>query len=120
MADGSLLKDETNLMWRQQRELEQAVLRQLASVHAREHTVDDSHQSAPEGERQNSIPVHPVIEKKGQMFDGIDPNVNPAPELNTDARREYDNERRNQEQEKQLRLGNMPSFTTAPKPHGPY
>ena len=50
---------------------------------------------------------------------GVDPNLNPEPPLNTEARREYDNQKREQEMEKQLRLGNMPKFSTAPKPHGP-
>ena len=46
--------------------------------------------------------------------------MNPEPALNTEARREFDNEKREQEKEKQLRLGNMPKFSTAPTPRGPW
>jgi hypothetical protein len=108
------LGEETPLMDRKRREMEQTGHRQLAKVHAREHKLDETTSAAPEGELQNSIMQHPWLD--GQRFDGIDPNVNPEPPLNTDARREFDNERREQEMEKQLRLGNMPKFSSAPKP----
>jgi hypothetical protein len=113
---GSYLVDETVSMMRDQREAEQQGHRRLAKVHAREH-VEEPEQPAPEGELQNSILQHPELDN--QRFDGIDPNLNPEPPLNTEARREFDNEKREQEKEKQLRLGNMPQFTTAPKPQGP-
>ena len=113
---GSYLSDETWKMDRDQRETEQQGHRRLAKVHAREHR-EEQQNSSPEGELQNSISQHPSL--NNQRFDGIDPNLNPEPPLNTDARREYDNEKREQEMEKQLRLGNMPQFTTAPKPQGP-
>ena len=112
----SYLVEETVSMMRAQREAEQQGHRRLAKVHAREHA-EDVEQPAPEGELQNSILQHPELDN--QRFDGIDPNLNPEPPLNTEARREFDNERREQEKEKQLRLGNMPQFTTAPKPQGP-
>lgn len=112
----SFLVDETKAMERAQRLLEQEGHRRLgARVHAREHNTEERQASpSQEGELQNSIPQHPLLD--GQRFDGIDPNLNPEPPLNTDARREYDNEKREQEMEKQLRLGNMPKFSSAPTP----
>jgi DNA-nicking Smr family endonuclease len=112
----TFLVSETKAMERRRRLAEQQGERQLAPVKAREHS-DQEPQSGPEGELQNSILQHPQLDS--QRFDGIDPNLNPEPPLNTDARREFDNEKREQDQEKQLRLGNMPKFTTAPTPRGP-
>jgi hypothetical protein len=109
----SILGEDTPDMARKRRLLEQEGHRHLAKVHAREHKPDED-KPAPEGELQNSIQQHPWLD--AQRFDGIDPNLNPEPPLNTEARREFDNERREQEMEKQLRLGNMPKFSTAPKP----
>lgn len=112
--DTSFLIEETAAMERMQRLAEQAGHRKFGvKVHAREHNTEEQKQS-PEGDLQNSIPQHPLLD--GQRFDGIDPNLNPEPPLNTEARREFDNEKREQEMEKQLRLGNMPKFSTAPKP----
>lgn len=111
----SYLVKETATMARQQRLEEQEGHRQLAKVHARSHSEQDS--NTPEGELQNSLQQHPWLAQ--QRFDGIDPNLNPEPPLNTEARREYDNKQREQEMEKQLRLGNMPKFSSAPKPQGP-
>lgn len=113
---GSYLSEETDSMDRKRRLVEQDGHRQLARVNARTHN-ENEEQPAPEGELQNSILQHPWLD--AQRFDGIDPNLNPEPPLNTDARREFDNERREQEMEKQLRLGNMPKFSTAPKPGTP-
>lgn len=113
----SFLTAETKSMDRARRLLEQDGERQLASVKARTHSEREEMQNSPEGELQNTILQHPELDS--QRFDGIDPNLNPEPPLNTDARREYDNEKREQEMEKQLRLGNMPKFNTAPKPSGP-
>lgn len=110
----SYLVDETVSMDRQRRLEEQAGHRQLAKVNARAHS--DEVQVTREGELQNSILQHPLLD--GQRYDGIDPNLNPEPPLNTEARREFDNERREQEMEKQLRLGNMPKFSSTPKPPG--
>ena len=112
----SYLVDETRTMERERRLAEQQGHRQLARVHAREHNEEQQQAMAPEGEAQNSILQHPALDN--QRFDGVDPNLNPEPPLNTDARREYDNERREQEKEKQLRLGNVPKFATTPKPQG--
>lgn len=117
---GSILMDETETMERARRGLEQQGHRKHgAKVHAREHHErEEQKRQSLEGELQNDILQHPAL--NNQRFDGIDPNLNPEPPLNTDARREYDNEKREQEMEKQLRLGNMPKFSTAPKPQGPY
>ena len=104
-------------MMREQREQEQQGHRSLARVNARDHAEREQNKAAPEGEPQNSILQHPDLD--GQRFDGVDPNLNPEPPLNSEARREFDNAKREQEMEKQLRLGNMPKMGTAPKPEGP-
>ena len=114
---GSYLVEESRSMERQRRLIEQQGHRQLGRVNAREHPEEQEHAPAAEGDLQNNILQHPELDN--QRFDGIDPNLNPEPPLNTEARTKYDNERREQEMEKQLRLGNMPKFTTAPKPAGP-
>lgn len=116
-GDGSYLPQETRAMEIEQHEVVQEVLRRLAKVNAREHH-ENKEQTSPEGQQQlNMKSQHPNLDS--QRFDGTDPNLNPEPPLNTDARREFDNKRREQEKEKQLRLGNMPKFSTAPKPRGP-
>lgn len=115
--DGSFLVSETKSMERSRRLAEQQGHRQLGPVKAREHSDNEAMQSSPEGEFQNNILQHPELDN--QRYDGTDPHLNPEPPLNTEARREFDNERRDQEQEKQLRLGNMPKFSSAPTPRGP-
>lgn len=116
----SYLVNETQRMARQQRMAEQEGHRKLAKLHAREHNLEEpkQQQMAAEGEMQNSILQNPWL--NSQRFDGIDPNLNPEPPLNSEARREFDNEKREQEMEKQLRLGNMPKFSMAPKPQGQF
>lgn len=111
--NNSMLKDETGFMERSRRQFVQDELRKNLNVkvHAREHREEAT--NAPEGELQNSILQHPYLDS--QRNDGIDPNLNPEPPLNTTARTEFDNERREQEMEKQLRLGNMPKMRTAPE-----
>ncbi|WP_454785445.1 Smr/MutS family protein [Legionella sp. WA2024007413] len=113
----SFLVAETKAMERQRRLAEQQGERRIALVKAREHS-DYEPSPGPEGELQNNILQHPALDS--QRYDGVDSPLNPEPPLNTDARREFDNELRNQEQEKQLRLGNMPKFNNTPKPRGPY
>ncbi len=113
----SYLVDETPGMDRARRLAEQDGHRRLAKVHAREHADLSAQQPAPEGELQNNILQNPWLDS--QRFDGVDNNLNPTPPLNTEARREFDNERQQQEMEKQLRLGNMPTISTAPRPEGP-
>lgn len=110
----SILVEETKTMEIQRRQEEQQGHRRLARVHAKDHKEESTSTPAPEGELQNDIRQHPWLDK--QKFDGVDPGLNPEPALNTEARREYDNERREQEMEKQLRLGNMPKMGTAPEP----
>ena len=112
------LADDTVYLDRQRRLIEQDGHRHYARVNAREHGPEQStvQNLALEGEEQNNILQNPWL--NSQRFDGIDPNLNPEPPLNTEARREFDNERREQEMEKQLRLGNMPKMSSAPKPQG--
>ncbi|GGI85702.1 hypothetical protein GCM10007966_12840 [Legionella impletisoli] len=112
----SYLADETRNMERARRILEQQGHRRHARVNARNHA-EREHDYAPEGELQNNILQNPWLDS--QRFDGVDPNLNPEPPLNTEARREFDNQRREQEMEKQLRLGHMPKMGSAPKPQGP-
>lgn len=114
---GSYLVEESRSMERKRRLIEQQGHRQLARVNAREHPETLESTPAAEGDLQNNILQHPQLDN--QRFDGIDPNLNPEPPLNTEARTKYDNERREQEMEKQLRLGNMPKMSNAPKPQGP-
>ena len=113
----SILMAETKDMERNRRLMEQQGERRLASVKARDHSSEEQVSQSPEGEMQNNILQHPEL--VSQRFDGIDPNLNPEPPLYTEARREFDNEKREQEKEKQLRLGNMPKFSSAPTPRGP-
>lgn len=113
----SYLVNETKEMDRNRRLAEQQGERQFGRVNARNHSTTEEIQPAPEGELQNNILQHPELDS--QRFDGIDPNLNPEPPLNSEARKEFDNDRREQEMEKQLRLGNMPKFSTAPTPKGP-
>jgi hypothetical protein len=118
----SILGDETATMERKRRLIEQDGHRKFARVYAREHNEETQQQSASvEGALQNDILQNPWLDS--QRFDGIDPNLNPEPPLNSEARREYDNERREQEKEKQERLENTlvnaPKYSTAPRPRGP-
>jgi hypothetical protein len=114
----SYLADDTQLMERQRRISEQEGHRRYARVHAREHANLDnpSLEYGLEGQAQNNILQNPWL--NNQRFDGVDPNLNPEPPLNSEARREFDNERRQQDMEKQLRLGNVPRISPAPKPQG--
>lgn len=114
----SYLVDDNQTMERQRRFAEQEGHRRFARVNARDHSHDEEKRAelSHEGELQNNILQNPWLDS--QRFDGVDPNLNPEPPLNSEARREFDNERRTQEMEKQLRLGNMPRISPAPKPQG--
>lgn len=112
LPGGSYLVDESTSMDRKRRQQEQQGHSRFAKVHAREHP-DEEQRSTPEGELQNSIRQHPLLD--GQKNDGIDNGLNPEPPLNTEARREFDNERNEQQLKKQLALGLAPGFTP-PKP----
>jgi hypothetical protein len=101
---------ETKAMENMRRDKEQAGHRKFGiKVHALERINDET--PAPEAglDIQSGIEANPLL-ADNQRFDGIDPNVNPEPALNSEARREFDNQRREQEMEKQLRLGNMPQM----------
>ncbi len=114
----SYLVDDTPEMDRARRLAEQDGHRRLAKVHAREHNLEPQQQPAPEGELQNNILQNPWLDS--QRFDGVDTNLNPVPALNEEAGKEFDSERQQQEMEKQLRLGNTPKFSMAPKPQGQF
>lgn len=113
----SFLAEETKTMERQRRLMEQEGHRRRARVNAREHGNEDRQARDLDADFDNNPLQHPEL--NSQRFDGIDSPLNPEPPLNSEARREYDNQRREQEMEKQLRLGHMPKFSSAPKPEGP-
>lgn len=112
--DGSYLVDETFLMEKERREKEQQGHRQLAKVNVVEHQEARAPAGAEEGV-QNDIKEHPHLADL-QRFDGID-NDNPIPALNSAARTEYDNAKREQELEYRLRHNLMAQPDTAPKPN---
>lgn len=118
--EGSMLRDETKSMERMRRIAEQEEhSKRFARVNARDHDLSEQTPSGdPEGELQNDIMMHPYF-VNSQNKDGADINVNDIPQNNRGAKREFDNKRREQAMEKQLRLGNMPRFTSTPKPRGP-
>ncbi len=114
----SMLVDETWRMAREQREAEQDGHRNRfgARVNTREHATEEPKQAASGEEYQNNtISKHPDPMFDSQRFDGTDSNLNPAPDLNTEARLKYDNERREQEKEKQNRLQNVLGMGKSPK-----
>jgi hypothetical protein len=113
----SFLLPETWLMDRMRRLQEQDGHRQFANVNVRDHgDVEPKAQAGMSEGVDNGMLANPWL--NSQRFDGIDPSLNPAPPLNTEARREFDNEKNRQEMEKQLRLGNMPQMSRAPRPQG--
>lgn len=109
---GSFLVDETEHMKREQRQMVQAVERQrYGKVHERDH--EERLRASQESELQNDILQHPELDN--QANDGIDPDVNPAPPLNTEARREYDKQLQLQnELKKQLDPNYAPNFNPSP------
>lgn len=104
---GTILIEATEGMEDIRRQLEQRGHSQFARVNASDRT--PNYEVSPDNDlTQEAGPkAHPFLDS--QRFDGIDPSLNPAPDIGTSARTEFDNERRNQEQEKQYRLGNMPT-----------
>lgn len=100
------LVEENEQMGYERRGLEQQIERQLATVQERKRPQREVG-NAPGGVEQN-IKQHPLL--NSQRFDGIDPGLNPAPFGNQEAQIAFENERREQDQEKQLRLGNMPKM----------
>jgi len=114
----TFLIEETKQMERNRRMMEQDGERRLARVHAREHAVAETQAGdVLESTVDNGLLQHPEI--NNQHFDGMDPTVNPAPNYGGEKKTKYENERRTQEQEKQLRLGNMPRYNNSPRPKGP-
>lgn len=110
----SYLQEESKKMQNQRREIEQKGERQFARVNVQEHS-DEELQHEAGDELQSDLLQHPWFQ--GQRFDGIDDNT-PEPALNSSARKDFDNARREQEMEKQLRLGLAPGpkFSSTPKP----
>ena len=106
---GSILVDETVAMENNRRQLEQRGHRRYGTVHAGKDRSEHQHSAENELGATAGPKEHPYLDS--QRFDGIDPSLSPAPDIGTEARREFDNERRNQEQEKQYRLGNMPTYS---------
>lgn len=108
---GSFLADDTDHMKREQRQMVQTVERQrYGKVHERDH--EERLRASQEGDLQNDILNHPELDD--QAHDG-DPDVNPAPPLNTEARREYDKQLQLQnELKKQLDPNYAPKFNPSP------
>lgn len=114
----SVFKHETRSMENARRDLEQSGHRRHLGipVHAVERSNDEplTFEQSMDAEASSSLMQNPLLDT--QRFDGYDPNVNPSAIDNPDARREFDNERRRQEQEKQLRLGLSPNNAKKFKP----
>ena len=110
----TLLKKDTPTMEDRRRLQEQAGHRRWqVRMNVRDRPEDRaSLEPDPESALENGIAQHPLLDT--QRFDGIDPDLNPLPPLNTEARREMDNELRLQQQKKLERL-NQPSARPAPK-----
>ncbi|VEG92342.1 hypothetical protein [Legionella spiritensis] len=107
---GSYLAKDTEGLERKRRQIEQDGERKLARVNAKEHSEKRSNATL---DNENTMDEHPLLAIM-QRFDGVevDPPDHPL------AKIDFENARREQEMEKQLRLGNMPKFSTAPKPQG--
>lgn len=93
------------------RQLEQAGHRRYARVNVR--FKPESVPSQGYGPRQ-TLKQHPWLIT--QRFDGIDKSLSADPRYHPDAAREFENEMREQEKEKQLRLGNAPGRRFDPRP----
>ena len=115
-----LAEDTTRAEW-ERRAQEQAGEGNYGKVHTKDREKTD--QAAPEGELQNDIAQHPLLNR--QTYDGVPINDSNVPAQNTDARREYDNAQRLQHQKK-LELQNnltntpqsQPSSAPTPRPGG--
>ena len=110
IAPPSGYKQETRRMGNVRRNQEQSGHRGLGiRVQSNERSDEEPMAMEQSLENQSSLMNNPLLDT--QRFDGIDPSVNPAPALNTAARTEFDNIKREQEMEKQLRLGLAPGNT---------
>ncbi len=110
----TLLVPETSTMEDRRRLQEQAGHRRWqVRMNVRDRPTDrTSMDPEPEAAPENGIAQHPLLNT--QRFDGIDPDLNPLPPLNTLARSEMENELRLQHQKKLERL-NQPGSRPAPK-----
>lgn len=110
----SSLREETFPMMLEQRDIEKKGHRALAKVNHVVH--EEKLGTGSEEALQNGIPQHPYFADT-QRFDGIDPNTSPEPPLNSEARKEYDEKRNEQELQlkKRLELDYRPEFNPQPK-----
>lgn len=95
----SMLVEETKSMDRKRRIEEQAGHRKFALVRARAHAEKENHAPDADEVYENQVLQHPRLDS--QVYDGENIDSNASPE----ARRKFENERREQEKEKQYRLG---------------
>lgn len=107
----SYLLEETEQMAYERRGLEQQVERAIAGVEERKKPQKNTGETP--GGTEKKLRQHPLLDS--QRFDGIDPGLNPAPFGNQEAEIAFENEQREQQMEKQLRLGNMPKMGKAPE-----
>jgi hypothetical protein len=126
-GETSFLVDETKGMNRLRRLEEQQGLRALLQAKVNERARADTDELTGD-EPGEGLEKHPLLD--GQALDGLDNNP-PDPRLNPEARREFDNKKRDQERRKgeelqdklqlsqklQYSPGSTPRFH--PKPGGP-
>ena len=107
-----LVKDTSTMEDRRRLKEQDGHLRWGAHMNKRNRP-DDRASSAPDPEQaeENGIAEHPLLNTP--RYDGIDPDLNPLPPLNTEARREMENELRLQHQKK---LENINKPTSSPTP----
>ncbi|MFT4058877.1 MAG: hypothetical protein QM652_04950 [Legionella sp.] len=112
------LVEETRSMARKRRLIEQDGQRRIARVEAKEHS-DDAEVTGNYQEEafNNGIKQHPNLNTP--LHDGRDPTVSVLPNVGDVNRTKFENERREQEQEKQYRLGYMPGNKNNLRPQGP-
>lgn len=104
----SYLVEETDQMRYERRGLEQQVERRLGRVEERKKPQRKTENTLTNGQ-EHMMKQHPLLDS--QRFDGIDSSLNPAPFGNEEAKIAFENEKREQDQEKQLRMG----LNNAPK-----
>lgn len=101
--------------------MEQEGERRLARVHAKERP-EEAPPASPEGELQNDILQHPVLDSP--RYDGSHESLAVAPSLSSEAGTKFMNDKRDQDREKQNRLennlglGNSPKYSRTPRPPG--
>jgi hypothetical protein len=114
-----VLHKETKSMENLRREREQQGERSLgARVISREKS-----DHIPQGndlQSQNQMLNHPVLEER-QDLDGYDPSVSPLPPANSEAHQKYEEAKKQQQEELQMRLGLTPGaskkYDTTPRPY---